>query len=434
MGRKALTLVAALALSTTALVSMPAQAATDYVVDFEAGAFSPIPFGGESALIVTDAPAGFNGTKALKITSGNQVWSGTTIASDANYSFISLGKVVVTGRVKAPAAGKPVMLKIENIQNDKLFKEATATTTGTGWETLTWTFSGLVDGVIYNKASIFSDFGTVSTGDIYYYDDIVFPAISNAVTIRTATPTLVTFEQNDNTGFLETGFEGASAELAAVPAGGNGGTGLKIVRNGGQVYAGVAVLDAFNGTVKYTSSANKIVTMNFHSTKAVPVMLQLKVGTDIVEQKVNAPAGWSVLSFDFGATLFSGVYGNDKEYIQVFLFPHFGTVGAGEIFFVDNIAFNGATTPSIPVAPPVKTSQTIAKSIATLRVGKMATLPLKTNKKLAVRWVSKTPAICSVTSGKVKGKKVGVCKVVGTNAGNASFKAVTAARSIKITK
>ena len=103
---------------------------------------------------------------------------------------------------------------------------------------------------------------------------------------------------------------------------------------------------------------------------------------------------------------------------------------------MDNIAFNGATTPSIPVVPPVKASQTIGKSITTMRVGKIAALPLKTNKKLNVRWVSKTPAVCSVyvTSGKVKAKKVGICKLVGTNAGNGSFKAVTVNRNIKVIK
>ncbi|MEY2634682.1 MAG: hypothetical protein RIS75_622, partial [Actinomycetota bacterium] len=293
VGRKALSLVATLALSTAVLASTTtsAQAVDGFTATFETGAFTPIGFGGDNASLVTDAPAGFNGSSALKVVRGWETWAGTTIANSADYKLVTPDNLVATLKVKAPASGKKILLKIEDRTDGNVFVEAEAFTTGTSWETLTFTFSGLNANISYNKASVFSDNGSTNTGDIYYYDDVYFPATSTVVVPRTADSTLVTFEDNDTTGFIEVGFEGASAEVAAVPAGGNGGNGLKITRNGGQVYAGVTVLNSAATTTKYTSSSNKIVTMNFYTAVSVPVMLQLNVGYDNAEQTVTAPAG-----------------------------------------------------------------------------------------------------------------------------------------------
>ena len=58
------------------------------------------------------------------------------------------------------------------------------------------------------------------------------------------------------------------------------------------------------------------------------------------------------------------------------LFPDFNAVAAGNVFYVDNLAFNGATTPAIPapkVKPTIKTAAIVggtAKSAKTLTAGK----------------------------------------------------------------
>jgi hypothetical protein len=79
------------------------------------------------------------------------------------------------------------------------------------------------------------------------------------------------------------------------------------------------------------------------------------------------------MTFDFTSVV---GWTSTEEFVSVVIFPDFDVVAANGIFYVDNVAFNGATTPAIPVPavkPAVKTAASVtgtAKSAKTLTAGK----------------------------------------------------------------
>lgn len=81
-----------------------------------------------------------------------------------------------------------------------------------------------------------------------------------------------------------------------------------------------------------------------------------------------------------------------------------------------------------------KQAQNIAGVASSLKIAKSLKLPAKTNKNLAVTWKSSTKAICTIKSGKLQALKKGTCKITGTSAGNASFGALTVAKSVTVKK
>ena len=88
----------------------------------------------------------------------------------------------MTLRVNAPAAGIPIRLKVEDAADVTHTCETEATTTGAGWQTLTFNFANPASGTAalnlaytFNKASVFPNFGTAGTADVsYYVDDLTF--------------------------------------------------------------------------------------------------------------------------------------------------------------------------------------------------------------------------------------------------------------------
>ena len=85
---------------------------------------------------------------------------------------------------------------------------------------------------------------------------------------------------------------------------------------------------------------------------------------------MNAPLGWSKIVVDF-----SDVAGwtSTEEFVSVALFPDFdqaaGTVA--QSYYVDNLSFNGALTPSIPVVVP-KVKPSASKAATTAGTAKVA--------------------------------------------------------------
>jgi hypothetical protein len=173
----------------------------------------------------------------------------------------------------------------------------------------------------------------------------------------------LTFETGDTLGAAAAGpgFEGAVAVIKDAAAGGNGGKALEIEK-AGQPWAGI-VLATAPDNLKFLDASNKTVTMNYYSpqTVATPVQFQLEAtdGTKI-NQAVEAAPGWSRLTIDFTA-----FYEDAKQYKIARLYPNFvntatevpGYTGAPAVtpltpvkfYFVDNVGFNGATTPAIAV-------------------------------------------------------------------------------------
>ncbi len=159
---------------------------------------------GAPPTIATDPAGGSN--KVLRVVKyaspppGSEQWAGVTVSTGANDSIpaipFSATAKTITMRVYSPAVGVRVRMKVENAGNPGVSVETDALTTASGtWETLTFNFANpalnppvgggatapLDLAQVYNKLSIFSDFGIGNGGlaplpadRVYYYDDITF--------------------------------------------------------------------------------------------------------------------------------------------------------------------------------------------------------------------------------------------------------------------
>ena len=166
----------------------------DLPVDFESTTvdYTLTDFGENSSAVVID-PTDANNTVAKVIkTDIAATWAGTTIGTDAGFATnipITLTNSKMTVRVWSPDAGTPIRLKIEDANdNTHTCETEVNTTVAGGWETLEFDFTneaagtallsdGLSNGWVYNKASIFFNFGTdgATAGEkTYYFDDVLF--------------------------------------------------------------------------------------------------------------------------------------------------------------------------------------------------------------------------------------------------------------------
>lgn len=163
-----------------------------------------VDFGGLGIEVANDPASATNKVAKLTKASDDQVWAGVTVhlgTSDATVTRIdpALG---ITLRVYSPAAGKTIMVKIEDAAANGV--EATATSTKAGeWETLTFTFASANTATTYNKVSVFPGFGT-AVNEVYYIDELKYTAKAANVTPPSSSGTVLT---------LSSGF--ASALLTA---------------------------------------------------------------------------------------------------------------------------------------------------------------------------------------------------------------------------
>ena len=355
--------------------------------------------------VIVDAPAGGNGGKVLEITKAGDAWSGVNLVTAPD--GVKFGPIVTMNYYSPETVNTPVQLQLLVGTSQPISQAVEA---APGWQTLTFDFTATYNATKeYTKAVIFPNFR--NAGDVPGYtgapaapvagkkfaiDNVGFNgATTPAIPVPSgAASTLLTFETSDTLGAKAVGesnpskpdgsFSGAVTVIVDAPAGGNGGKVLEITK-AGDAWSGVNLVTAPDG-VKF----GPIVTMNYYSPETVntPVQLQLLVGTSTpVSQAVQAVPGWQRLSFDFTAT-----FDATKEYTKAVIFPNFVNAGdvpgyagapaapiAGKKFAIDNVGFNGATTPTIPVPvvkvkPSVRTAASVAgsstKVAKTLTAGK----------------------------------------------------------------
>jgi hypothetical protein len=339
---------------------------------------------------IEDAPAGGNGGKALKIVKNGEPYAGVNVLAfeAATVRVTNAAHTAVTFNYYSPKADSPVRIELRGHPN-ALGKTVIAPL---GWSMITVDFAdvpGWTSTEEFVKVILFPDFEVAAAGDVFFIDNIAFngattPAIPVVSVPREATSTLLTFETGDALGAKvvgdstlvkpEGGFEGAVTTVDVAPALGNGGKALKIVKGvGAPTYAGVNVI-RFGADKRVTNGTYKTITFNYYSPKTTSnVRVELRAFPNALGKTVAAPKGWSKITVDF--TDVAG-WTSTEEFVSVIMFPDFDVAGAGHAFYVDNLAFNGATTPAIPapkVKPAVKTAATVsgtAKVAKTLTAGK----------------------------------------------------------------
>jgi len=415
VAKKAISLVAGLALTLVSAVGISSSASASdagkVYLSFEsndtlATATASGAFEDGAASIVDSAH--LTG-KSLKFTKGGaKAWSGINVLlpGATAFHYADASKHTITFDYWSnDADASPVMVKLETSvpswqggphtqksleAHPGLNHLSFDMSTGTGWDaTLEWV-----------ALAIFPDFGADDSsytgaaalpvaGQFYELDNISVNGgtIADVKTPpRTATSTLLTFEADDTLSAgivgasegakLQGSFAGAETTIVDAPAGGNGGKALKIVKKtGGQVYAGVNVVNFASGT-KIGDATHKILTFNYYSPKAnSPTRVEIVPYPHAFGTTFNAAMGWQTLSFDLSAMTGDSTWSADTEYTALSFFPDFNVAGDDAVYYIDNLAFNGATTPAIPVAPAtVAPAMTKAATVSgTAKVGSSLT-------------------------------------------------------------
>jgi len=123
-----------------------------------------------------------------------------------------------------------------------------------------------------------------------------------------------------------------------------------------------------DGAIRITDTDKTKVSFNYYSPKAnSPIAIQLWNGKTMAVQMIqSANQGWNNISFDLAtAPEWSALVKYDK----LVIFPDFQVDAANEVFYLDNVAINGAITPQItivPVDPEPKIVMPSVKSAATI--------------------------------------------------------------------
>ena len=305
------------------------------------------------------------GTKMVKGQKGNAV-SNTAIGSIADgSSLISSTTRIVTMRLYAPEAGKTVQLQVTKNDYSAAQNATASQVTSVGWQTLSFEFSAGIDFTqSFNRANVSYDIasnvgGNASANYMYFYDDVSF----NGAPL--APPTLFNYESNmvgsndwgNVLGYTSAGDNTAWGNYvnAADQAGGSA-TGTKMVKGQkGNASSNTAIgADAISASSSLISYQNRSVTMNFYAPAAgKTVVLGVQTvnysATLTTSATATTTVGWQTLTFTFPT---SANYGVDWRRAWVAYDPE-RTTGGGNatenVYFYDDVAFNGATPAALTV-------------------------------------------------------------------------------------
>jgi hypothetical protein len=454
--RKFLAAASALILAATLNPVSSATAAGGLVVTFEqndTSGYVHIDFDDapiqQASSVVADAPD--NAGRALKVIRGKASWAGTTIIKDPSKVLLKTGELFVSARVHSPKANIVIRMKIEKSGDPTQSVETNATEKSVlGWHTYTFDFSKQATGTeafslnkTYNMASMFFDFVAlgpqVTTGNqVFYVDDITFAAASGGgggvePVGKAATPTLLTFESGDADGALVAAeanqahphgiFGGGTAAIVSAPAGGKGTKALAITKLG-QPWTGANAIVDVTGTKRYTSSAFPRVTFNYYTPKAGPVVVELNPGA--VQGGATAVVGWQTITVNFSTV---AGWSAATEYDKVVIFPDFQVPVSTPplVYYIDNVAVNGAVTPAI--APKTKPTNSKLATLSTTSpaVGKTLTVSKGT-------WTGTAPVTYTYKWYRCSVKGLSAIKTAPASANKCSAISGKTAASYKLTK
>ncbi|MBU7578271.1 MAG: hypothetical protein KAF40_09440 [Flavihumibacter sp.] len=303
-------------------------------------------FGGNSSEDAIDPTNASNNVKKTTKGNGAEVWAGTTIGTPTGFPQkipFTATATKMSVRVYSPAAGIPVLLKVEVHTDGGIFVEKLATTTvANAWETLEFDFNTGTPALNlsrnYDKASIFFDFGTNGNGKVFYWDDVQMVGAGGGNDVL-ALP--LSFESSTLT-YDFVNFDGGQVTIIDNPVSGGTNTSSKVarmVKNPGQPWGGAFISLA----APIDFSVKKTFTMKVYSPR-VGAKVLLKVenqndgGIAFEKELSTTKAGeWETLSFDYSAI------NTANSYQKVVLIFDLGTPGDGSANFTwyfDDITLN----------------------------------------------------------------------------------------------
>ncbi len=288
-------------------------------------------FNGATAEAINNPHSGGINTssKVGAMTPAGAAWTGGLLTLDQPVDLTAGHHIKM--KVWSPAAGVPVLLKLENLTNANINYEVTVqTTVANQWEELVFDFDAA--NAQYSKIVFFFNAANPGNGDTYYFDDIeVFNGqdpVEFPLTFQSETANYVWNNFGGAVGYREN-----NPDMTGINTSTKVGNFLKTANS--ETWAGVAL--PMSAPLNF--SVMKKVKMKVWSPAAgIPVLMKFEnmnphnAAVDIERQTLTTVANqWEELTFDF-----TGI-NNANNYQQVVIFFNFGVPGTGEIYYFDDV-------------------------------------------------------------------------------------------------
>ncbi|MEN7341351.1 MAG: carbohydrate binding domain-containing protein [Pseudomonadota bacterium] len=320
-------------------------------------------FGGaEDSAIEADPDDANNSVVRINRSDTAETFAGTVISTLANEAVgvipLDATTTSMTLRVRAPAAGLPIRLKIENSGDPAISVEAEVLTTAANtWETLTFDFTNQVMGTaafdpsaVYDKIAVFPNFGAAGSAagaQTFFIDDI---AVAGATPPPAAAFETLTFDDAALTYTLR-GFGGAEDSSVVADPDDAGNNAVRINRaDNAQTFAGTVISTLDNEAVGVIplDATDTSMTMRVRAPAAgLPIRLKIENSGDPAisvetEAMTTGVDTWETLTFDFtNQVMGTAAFDENAVYDKVAVFPNFGADGAAagaQTFYFDDIA------------------------------------------------------------------------------------------------
>ena len=307
--------------------------------------------GGTAAVIPNPQPSGINtsATVAQIVRDGGATWSGSKLTLVDNLDFSTNN--TFTMKVFSPAAGIPVLLKLEG--NGAAPDNVVNTTVANQWETLTWNYTGTPSNT-YNQLVFMFDFGTVGNGSAnstFLFDDVEFFDISGGLA-QIELP--VTFEETATVYYDLLDFEGAGPSSIVVDPTDPNNMVAQVIKSSSSGSSGGTTMGGlgFSTPIPFTSSATTMSVRVWSPDAGIQVRLKVEKDNDPTisvetEATTTVAMTWETLTFDFNNEATGTAPINlANTYNQASIFFNFGVTGAtagDKTYYWDDVSFGGTT-------------------------------------------------------------------------------------------
>lgn len=295
-----------------------------------------IDFNGTGTTLIAD-PEDATNTVAQTIKGAGDAFAGTTLGSGTGFATaipIAPGATTLSMRVRTPAAGTTVMLKLETPVGftGPVSEVRVDTTVANEFERLVFDFSTVGIDVAQNwtTAVVFFEPGTVGDGTAYLWDDLQF---------GTPLDLPVTFD-TPGVDYQFSDFNGTFTQLVADPDDA-GNQVAQTTKGAGDAFAGTIIGDGtgFENRIAITP-ADRTMTVRVRAPAAgIEVLLKLETAAGFtgpvseVRATTTAADAWETLTFDFATANID----TDLVFVQAVIFFDPGNVGGGEVYLWEDV-------------------------------------------------------------------------------------------------
>jgi len=260
-------------------------------------------------------------------------WAGSRIILSAPLDF-SVNPILAVKVYSTQPSGYNIICKFEG---GTPFESSSVTTTSGEWETMYFNFTGQNAGT-NNEMLFMFNAGAPGNGAEYFFDDI---ELISSIPEESVVALPIDFETPVTVG----DFDGAIGARVANPF----ATGIntsafvgQLTRPAGGEFAGSRI--TLSAPIDF--STNSILSMKVYCTQAIghPILVKFEGGVPVEVSAVTTKTSeWETLTFDF-----TGLAGGTNN--QMLFMFNFGNVGAGEVYYFDDIQLtDGTTEPGVSI-------------------------------------------------------------------------------------